>query len=484
MRSLLLGMSVTACAAMPLITCAEQKTVQSGTTVIVESSEVSSWAKADINIEEGATLVFSEPTQETFTGTITGSGNFVAKAVSESVVPKMLTMNGNASGFTGAFFFSNVFFTVSNPQSVGSVARMTLYTAYTGDTGSKSLFLGADSGDDFVYPNDIDVRVPVKSGGCSALAVKRGAVLSGSVLHRYGMLLGPGRITGHITSSSKDLYVGDDLHIEGAVTFTDSGAKLANYAMANDDLWGYPKSGSLYLKGRTENLATFNPIDCYYPVYLEGDNLFGENVELVVGANSSSSGRKSFRLELNGHSQIFKSAAFVATPADSLKEIGGIGNAGAPATVSFVNQTSAQWFLGRLDGHLSVRVSGPTMLGFSVPTNSMDGTITHSGERGGNIVMEGAWPNLKKIESVNGGVIDIRSSVTINPKATIDIDDSSRIKVATGLTLTVRTLRINGVELPIGTYSRFLSAVDGHFGSSGDGYVKVTGAPGFKVLIK
>ena len=110
MRSLFLGMSVAACAAMPLITCAEQKTVQSGTTVIVESSEVSSWAKADINIEEGATLVFSEPTQETFTGTIIGSGNFVAKAVSESDIPKMLTMNGNASGFTGAFFFSNVFY--------------------------------------------------------------------------------------------------------------------------------------------------------------------------------------------------------------------------------------------------------------------------------------------------------------------------------------------------------------------------------------
>ena len=126
------------------------------------------------------------------------------------------------------------------------------------------------------------------------------------------------------------------------------------------------------------------------------------------------------------------------------------------------------------------------MIGFSVPTNSMDGTITHSGERGGSgsIVMGGAWPNLKKIESVNGGLVDIRNSVTINPKATIDIDGSSQIKVADGLTLTVRTLRINGVELPVGTYNQFSLDVGRYFNSFGTGSIQVTGVPGFKVLIK
>jgi hypothetical protein len=156
---------------------------------------------------------------------------------------------------------------------------------------------------------------------------------------------------------------------------------------------------------------------------------------------------------------------------EKLKDVGGIGNTGAPATITFAYNDEAKWFYGRLDGHLSVRVSGPSMLGFSVPTNTMDGTIAHAGG-GGNITMGGAWPNLKRIESVNGGFVDIRNSVTINPKATIDIDGSSQIKVATGLTLTVRTLRINGVELPIGTYSRFSSAVDGRFESNGNGFVK------------
>ena len=484
MRSLIFGMAAAIAAAMPFVACAEQKTVPAGTTVTVEGSDISSWASADIDIGAGATLCFSEPTAATFTGAITGSGNFVAKAASESVVPQMLTLSGNASGFTGAFFFSNVFFTASNPQSVGSVAPITSYTAYTGDTGSKSLFLGPASGDAFVYQNNLDVYTPVKPGGCSALAVKSRAVLNGSVLHRKGLLLGPGKITGPITSSSTGLFVGDDLHIEGTVTFTASGAKLANYAQVIDK-WGYPESGSLYLKGRTENLAKFNPIDCYWPVYLESDNLFGENVELIVGENSTASGRKSFRLELNGHSQVFKSAAFTTTPGDDLKAVGGIGNTGAPATVSFVNQNTGVWFPGRFDGHLSVRVAGSQMLGVNAPTNTMDGTITHAGG-GGNIAMGGAWPNLKRIESVNGGLVDIRASAKLNPKLIIDISgNTSKVKVTTDLTVYVRRLRIDGVDVPAGSYNRDTSGLTyGHIERNGLGTIVVTGVPGSMLIVE
>ena len=56
-------------------------------------------------VAAGATLWFEEPASEvTFTGKITGLGNFVAKAASESVLPKVFNMNGDASGFTGGFF--------------------------------------------------------------------------------------------------------------------------------------------------------------------------------------------------------------------------------------------------------------------------------------------------------------------------------------------------------------------------------------------
>ncbi|MBE6398193.1 MAG: hypothetical protein E7046_14430 [Lentisphaerae bacterium] len=479
MRSLFLVMSAAACAAMPSITYAEQKTISPGETVIVAGPDISSWAAADIDIGAGATLLFSEPTESVeFTGKITGSGHFVASSAVTTAKPWEFKMNGDATGFTGGFFYTNVLARIVSPTSVGDSARITIYVEYNIGDGAKSHFFGPAAGKpDYIYRNPLDVWVGANKG----LVVNARTVLAGDIIHRNGVIHGPGTITGNITTHASTITFADDLHVEGLCSATATGAKIAN-------------ANTFYLKGATEGFSQFSVINCYKPVYLEGDNLFGENVVLQMGENFTGKGNHSGRLELNGHSQVFKRAYFrvFKTPDDEeLKNVGGIGNTGAPATITFADNDSAQWFYGRLDGHLSVRVSGPKMLGFSsVPTNSMDGTITHSGERGGSgsIVMGGAWPNLKKIESVNGGLVDIRNSVTINPKATIDIDGSSQIKVANEFTekvpLTVRTLRINGVELPIGTYNKSSPAVDGRFENNGNGYVKVTGAPGFKVLIK
>jgi len=118
----------------------------------------------------------------------------------------------------------------------------------------------------------------------------------------------------------------------------------------------------------------------------------------------------------------------------------------------------------------------------------MNGTITADA---GKIKLEYLWPKIKSLVCRNGGFIDFGApsdtnpqGTIINPKATIDIDGTSTIKVPTGLTLTVRTLRINGVELPVGTYNQFSSDVGRYFNSFGTGSIQVTGAPGFKVLIK
>lgn len=475
MRSLFLVMSAAACAVMPSITYAEQKTISPGETVIVAGPDISSWAAADIDIGAGATLLFSEPTESVeFTGKITGSGHFVASSAVTTTKPWEFKMNSDATGFTGGFFYTNVLARIVSPTSVGDSARITIYVKYNTGDGAKSHFFGPAAGKpDYIYRNPLDVWVGANKG----LVVNARTVLAGDIIHRNGVIHGPGTITGNITTDAPTITFADDLYVEGSCSATATGAQIAN-------------TRTIHIKGATEGFSQFSVINCNYPVYLEGDNLFGENVVLQMGANFSGVGNHSGRLELNGHSQIFKRACFCSyfssTSDADLKNVGGIGNTGTPATITFANNDSAQWFYGRLDGHLSVRVSGPSMIGFSVPTNSMDGTITHSGERGGSgsIVMGGAWPNLKKIESVNGGLVDIRNSVTINPKATIDIDGSSQIKVADGLTLTVRTLRINGVELPVGTYNQFSLDVGRYFNSFGTGSIQVTGVPGFKVLIK
>ena len=474
MRSLFLVMSAAACAVMPSITYAEQKTISPGETVIVAGPDISSWAAADIDIGAGATLLFSEPTESVeFTGKITGSGHFVASSAVTTTKPLEFKMNGDATRFTGGFFYTNVLARIVSPTSVGDSARITIYVEYNIGDGAKSHFFGPAAGKpDYIYRNPLDVWVGANKG----LVVNARTVLAGDIIHRAGVIHGPGKITGNITTDAPTITFADDLTVEGSCSATATGAQIAN-------------TRTIHIKGATEGFSQFSVINCNYPVYLEGDNLFGENVVLQMGANFSGVGNHSGRLELNGHSQIFKRACFCSyfssTSDADLKTVGGIGNTGTPATITFANNDSAQWFYGRLDGHLSVRVSGPSMLGFSVPTNSMDGTITHSDRRGsGSIVMGGAWPNLKKIESVNDGLVDIRNSVTINPKATIDIDGSSQIKVQDGFTLTVRTLRINGVDLPVGTYNQFSLDVGRYFNSFGAGSIQVTGAPGFKVLIK
>ena len=472
MRSLFLGIFIAVIVAMPPIVRAEQKTVSPGETVTVAGSDISSWAAADIYIGEGATLLFEEPNSHfDFTGKITGSGHFVARSANTTDKPWEFKMNGDATGFTGGFFYTNVLARIVTPTSVGDSAKITIYVVYNIGDGAKSHFFGPAAGKpDYIYRNPLDLSVGPNNG----LVVNARTVLAGDIIHRAGVIHGSGKITGNITTHALAITFADDLHVEGLCSATATGAKIANV-------------NTIYLKGKTYGFSQFSVINCYKPVYLEGDNLFGENVVLQLGENFTGEGNHSGRLELNGHSQVFKRVCFCrdfnSSTEEKLKDVGGIGNTGAPATITFACNDEAKWFYGRLDGHLSVSVSGPSMLGFSVPANTMDGTITHAGG-GGNITMGGAWPNLKRIESVNGGFVDIRDSVTINPKATIDIDGSSQIKVATGLTLTVRTLRINGVELPVGTYSRFSSAVGRYFNSFGDGFVKVTGAPGFKVLIK
>ena len=462
-----------ALALTPFIVVAEQKTVEPNQTVTVEGADIASWVDADISIGAGATLCFSEPVATaTFTGKITGSGHFVAKSASESDRPQVFIMNGDATEFTGAFAYSNVYLQVKSPQAVGNVAPITISLKYTGPTSVKSQFFGAAAGQpDYVYQNNIDIYVGINT---SSLVVNDRAVLAGSVLHRYGAILGPGTVTGAITTTSNSLYFTGGLHVEGSVKSEFSGGtKLTN------------NNGVFYLKGKTEGISIFQPIGCNSPVYFDGDNLFGEDVVLQMGVGSSSNSEGlSARIDLNGHSQIFKRCFFTADSGvpEDIRNIGGIDNTGAPATITFANNDEAKFLYGRLDGHLSVTVSGSSMLGFTCPTNTIDGTITASG---GTVVLGNNFPNLKKLIACNGGVIDIRATANIHPgRLDVDIDDSSRIKVATGLTMKVRRLIINGVDLPVGRYNKTSPAVDGHFDSFGNGFVEVLGIPGFSMTIR
>ena len=468
MRSLVLGMAAAIAAAMPFAARAEQKTVPAGTTTTVAASDVALWKDADIDIGAGATLWFEEPdAHAVFTGKITGSGNFVANSAVTTAAPKEFKLSGDATDFTGGFFYTNVRMNASSPTAVGSSAKITVHVVYNTGNGARSNFMGSGSGmADYVYSNPLDIYVGANNG----LVVNARAVLAGDIVHRFGVIHGPGKITGKTTTYANSLSFADNIRVEGACKATVAGAKIAN-------------SGVVYLKGATDGFSQLVAINCYNPLYLEGDNLFGENVVLQMGGNFTGTGNHSGRLELNGHSQVFKKVVFGVAPEEELKHVGGIGNSGAPATVTFMNNDTAQWFAGRFDGHLSVCISGNQLFGFNVPTNTMDGTITALGAK--NVVINGCWPKLNGIASKEGGFVDIRAAASLNPKlATIDIDDTSTVKVANGLTVTVRRLRIDGVDVPIGIYDKDTPGpTRGHFDSVGSGKIVVTGVPGTIVSV-
>ena len=467
MRMIACATTFAALASMPFTADAEQRTVAAGTTTVVAAEDVASWTDADIDIGAGATLWFEEPgAHAVFTGKITGSGNFVANSAMTTVAPKEFKLSGDATDFTGGFFYTNVRMNASSPIAVGSSAKITIHVEYNVGNGAKSNFLGSGAGNpDYVYNNPLDVYVGANNG----LVVNARTVLAGNIIHRHGVIHGPGKITGKITTYDNALSFSNSLHVEGPCSATGANVKISN-------------SGSpLYFKGATDGFSTFVALNCYNPVYLEGDNLFGENVELQMGENFTGTGNYSGRLELNGHSQIFKRAYFKQTPEEELKYIGGISNTGTPATVTFANNDTTIWFYGQFEGHLSLRISGSGQFGFSGPTNTMDGTITISG---GKAAFANAWPKLKGIALQNGSSINLNTSA-FNPRfGIIDIDSTSTVNVKAGETVKVRRLLIDGADMPIGKYTRYTSGPTSGRIVFGTGTIEVTGVPGFTMSVR
>ena len=460
-RSTAAAVAFAAFAAVPFLADAEQKTVAAGATVTVEGSSIAAWTAADINIGDGATLCFSEPVAEAkFTGKITGSGHFVAKAASESVLPKVFNMNGDASGFSGAFFYTNVIPRIKCPLAVGDVAPITIYLKYNVGEGAKSYLWGPTASEpDYVYRNYIDLTTGTQKG----LVISSRVTLAGNVLFRTGAMHGPGTLSGEISMRSG--YFMNDLHVDGPVNAAASNVTICNL-------------GSIfYLKGKTSGISICQMINYSGVPVFEADNLFDENVTLKFGANFTGAGQKTGKIDLAGHSQAFKMASWTATPDAEDKPLGGICNSGGPATVTFARQDPAAWFYGKIDGHTSLCVSGTKMLGFPVGGNTTDGAIISSN---GIVNIGASFPKLRRLVAMDGGTLQIKSA-DINPgRVDLEIDSASTVTLDTDIT--VRQFLLNGTALPPNTYTKNSLLVSGRL--LGTGSVKVLGIPGFSMTIR
>ena len=92
----------TICTLVASITATAASAISITANTTVTEANVADYVSADIDIAAGATLTFSGlTTPRTFTGTLTGGGNFAV--VSPATTAVKMTLAGDATGFTGQF---------------------------------------------------------------------------------------------------------------------------------------------------------------------------------------------------------------------------------------------------------------------------------------------------------------------------------------------------------------------------------------------
>ena len=156
--TLVTGMSVAAASAISI----------TANTTVTEAN-VADYVAADIDIAAGATLTFSGlTTPRTFTGTLTGGGNFAV--VSPATTAVKMTLAGDATGFTGQFCFTNHAVNVSSPAAVGDVARINLKVPQAISTGTDA-YQCKFNPENATYRNFIDANVGANNGVMPAAGV-------------------------------------------------------------------------------------------------------------------------------------------------------------------------------------------------------------------------------------------------------------------------------------------------------------------------
>ena len=183
----------------------------------VTEANVADYVSADIDIAAGATLTFSGLTApRTFTGTLTGGGNFAV--VSPARTDVKMTLNGNATGFTGQFCFTNHAVNVSSPAAVGDVARINLVVPQLNSTGTDA-YQCKFNPENATYRNFIDANVGPNNGVMPAT----GVTFAGPIFWRGGRLYGNAIVTGPITNNATTMYCQGGMKLRGGVTSVKNG---------------------------------------------------------------------------------------------------------------------------------------------------------------------------------------------------------------------------------------------------------------------
>lgn len=425
--TLVTGMSVAAASAISI----------TANTTVTEAN-VANYVAADIDIAAGATLTFSGlTTPRTFTGTLTGGGNFAV--VSPSRTDVKMTLNGNATGFTGQFCFTNHAVNVSFPAAVGDVARINLVVPQLDSTGM-DVYQCHFNPENATYRNFIDANVGPNNGVMPAA----GVTFAGPIFWRGGRLYGNAIVTGPITNDDTVMYCQGGMKLRGGVTSTKNGGG----GLQAD-------GGNLYIESDVEKISFVQAIS--HTIFFGKENALAESIDIIFGVDYRHWGK----VDLQGWNQ--RCSRFVATT-DLANESGTYVTSADPATLSILNQSEDVTWYGNLNGKASLSYASASNKWFIY--NGRSGTST------GSITVNSGYFRfetnavhkvLSKLvakgtgtfefpANTSGGTVAIAS---INPSGvSVAFEDTGKFDIASGAVLEVGTAAVDDEYVEPGAYTK------------------------------
>ena len=448
-------------AMMGIASSASAVSITADTTV--GESEVANYVNEDIDIAAGSTLTFSElTTARTFTGKLTGGGNFVVKSAAQNTTAR-ITFAGDASAFAGETCVTNQFFTSTGPGAISPV-RLRYYMTAAG----KSYLNGTGT-----YGCEVDAR-PCDTHP-QGLVVPSGVTLAGHVYWRGGRLCGPGTVSGLVTiDGSNSLYGQDSIHFAGGVTSTGLGQGNLN-----------ADSSSYHIDSTVTKLNQVTTLgNC---VYFGVDEALDTAQLIRFGASYNRSGG----WDLQGHSQRCGGIDTVNTGSNMENTY---FRSASPATLVCDQNQSDQYFHGNLLGAFTLDYSssaGKTFTLAGTNNNTTGKLIVRSGTLA--LATNSVFSALSGIEVAGTGTLefktladgagDVLSEANISSGAvTLKLADTGTLKIPAGVTLMVNSASVDGSYVAIGTYTSASAEMASHLVGDGtlmvvnDGAVSTEGA--------
>jgi autotransporter-associated beta strand protein len=369
-----------------------------------------------------------------------------------SVTNSSLTLSG-ANTYEGVTTVSNGQLSVTHSSALGSTNGNTV--VYCRNTGCLQL----SGGIDLAEPITLSGQRP--SYGYSLLSASGSNTLSGPLTRHNEIRLNSNGgatlavIGGVIPSGSGDMVINSS----GTIAFYKTPVNLGANAF-------YTDSGGLTVLGVAGN-TWGDTLVASGTLRLDITNALPESTLLKLGVDYGPNGT----LSLNGNNQTVSRLL-------SNTSVAGTRTVTSPTAATLtLNQNVNSTYNGLFAGAVSLVKNGTATIIVTNATSTTTGDLIVN--TGAVVIAQSASFSALANATVNGGVLELRTSTGLADATTLRIADGAQVKINAGLMETVNRLFLNGVQQVSGTWGATGSGAthidDAHF--TGTGLLNVQSSP-------